>query len=186
MRVEELELPGVLLVHADVLEDARGFFMEVHERDRYEAVGISGAFVQDNHSRSTRGVIRGLHYQLRRPQGKLITVIRGAVFDVVADVRPDSPTFGRWVGVRLGEGDGRQLWVPPGYAHGFCVYTDVADVLYKCTDVYSADDGRGVRWDDPTLGVTWPTPRPVLSGKDAALPTLTEIEQAELPRWSSR
>jgi dTDP-4-dehydrorhamnose 3,5-epimerase len=182
MRTEALALPGVLLVHADVLEDARGFFMELHNASRYAEVGISAPFVQDNHSRSTRGVLRGMHYQLTQPQGKLVTVLRGSIYDVVADVRPDSPTFGEWVGVRLGEGSGRQLWVPPGYAHGFCVYSDVADVLYKCTDLYAADDGRGIRWDDPQLGITWPVSRPILSGKDARLPTLAEVSPDQLPR----
>lgn len=184
MRVEQLDLPGVLLISTEVWADARGAFTELHEASRYEQIGVPNRFVQDNHSRSVRGVLRGLHFQLRHPQGKLLSVVRGAIYDVVADVAPDSPTFGRWLAVRLAEGEGKQLWVPAGYAHGFCVESEVADVLYKCTDVYHPEDSFGVRWDDPRLSVRWPTSQPVLSPRDAALPLLGAMQPSELPRWS--
>lgn len=181
MRLEALSLPGVTLVHADVLEDTRGFFTEIHQTERYARLGLPATFVQDNHSRSRRGTLRGLHYQRHHPQGKLVSVVRGTILDVVADIRRGSPTFGRHLTVRLAEGSGHQLWVPPGFAHGFYVVSEVADVLYKCTDRYHADDGRGIRWDDPSLSVDWPTAEPLLSAKDARLPTLGTIPVDDLP-----
>lgn len=182
MRVDETALPGVLLVHSRVYPDPRGFFTELYRADHYEALGI-GPFVQDNHSRSLRGVLRGLHWQRHHAQGKLVTLARGAVFDVIVDVRPGSPTFARHVALELHEGTGAAVWVPAGYAHGFCVLSDVADVIYKCTDVYHPESARGLRWDDPALVLPWPVRDPVLSEADALLPTLDTIDPDELPPW---
>lgn len=171
MNVLATDLPDVLLIEPKVFGDARGFFYESwNERDFAAATGVELRFVQDNHSRSRRGVLRGLHYQLRRPQGKLIRVVRGSIFDVAVDLRRSSAAFGRWIGVELTEETHRQLWVPPGFAHGFLVLSEVADVLYKATDYYAPEDERTLLWNDPRLGVRWPLRglEPVLSGKDAA------------------
>jgi dTDP-4-dehydrorhamnose 3,5-epimerase len=161
-------IPGVVALEPRVFGDARGFFLESYNEKVFrEAIGLDLPFVQDNHSRSTRGVLRGLHYQLRQPQGKLVRVVRGAVFDVAVDVRRSSPTFGRWVGAELSEENQRQLWVPPGFAHGFLVLSETADFLYKTTDYYAPEHERCIAWDDPTLAIAWPadvTPR--LSAKD--------------------
>ncbi|HEX8386110.1 MAG TPA: dTDP-4-dehydrorhamnose 3,5-epimerase [Rubricoccaceae bacterium] len=181
MTVTETTIPGVLLVRPVVHGDTRGFFVERYHAGRYAAAGIGPAFVQDNHSRSRRGVLRGLHFQKRHPQGKLVEVLRGRLFDVVVDVRPGSPTFGRAEGFTLDADEHRQLWVPPGLAHGFCVLSDAVDFLYKCTDVYRPDDEGGVVWDDPDLGVAWPIEAPLLSDKDRALPRLRDLTRADLP-----
>ncbi|MFQ5524305.1 MAG: dTDP-4-dehydrorhamnose 3,5-epimerase [Acidimicrobiia bacterium] len=166
-----------------VYRDDRGFFTEsYHHAEFEEAVGHPVSFVQDNHSRSKRGVLRGLHYQLPpAAQGKLVRVVRGAVFDVAVDIRRSSPTFGEWVGYELSEDNFAQLWIPPGYAHGFLVLTDVADVLYKTTDYYAPDLERTIRWDDPNIGIAWPLggEAPILSPKDAAAPSLTAAEVFE-------
>jgi dTDP-4-dehydrorhamnose 3,5-epimerase len=180
MTVTELEIPGLLLIEPRVFEDARGAFMECYHAERYRAHGLGAAFVQDNLSRSERGVVRGLHFQRRHPQGKLISVVRGAVYDVAVDLRPDSATFGRHVGVELSDANRMQLWVPPGFAHGFCALA-TADVLYKCTDVYHPDDEGGLRWDDPALGIDWPVAEPVLSERDRSHPRLAELSPADLP-----
>lgn len=178
-------LEGVLILEPAVFGDARGFFMESYNRRRFAAAtGLDVDFVQDNHSRSTRGVLRGLHYQLRQPQGKLVRVTQGAVFDVAVDIRPGSPSFGRWVGVELTADNHRQLWVPPGLAHGFVVLSDSADFLYKTTDYYAPEHERCIAWDDPAIGIDWPLAAhgidaPLLSAKDrAGVP----LAQAELPR----
>lgn len=162
-------IPGVVLVEPRVFSDERGVFLETWRRDRFAAAGITADFVQDNHSRSVRGTLRGLHYQVQRPQGKLVRVIRGEVFDVAVDLRPGSPTFGRWIGERLSAENKRMLWLPPGLAHGFYVLSDVAESAYKCTDYYSPDLERALRWDDPDLGIDWPLldgVEPVLSRRD--------------------
>lgn len=166
-------IPGVLVLEPKVFGDARGFFFEsFNQRDFEQASGLAGlTFVQDNHSRSARGVLRGLHYQLPpKAQGKLVRVVRGAVFDVAVDIRRGSPTFGRWVGVELSESNHRQLWIPPGLAHGFLTLTDSADFLYKATDYYSPEHERCIRWDDPAIGIAWPAldTAPLLSAKDQA------------------
>jgi dTDP-4-dehydrorhamnose 3,5-epimerase len=168
-------LPGVVVVEPQVFEDARGFFMETYHAPKFAEAGISEAFVQDNHSRSVKDTLRGLHYQIERPQGKLVRVVAGEVFDVAVDIRQGSPTFGRWHGVNLSADNRLQLYVPPGFAHGFCVVSDTADVIYKCTDVYAPKGERTIRWDDPELAVAWPVARPLLSEKDAAAPTLAEM-----------
>ncbi len=178
-------LAGVLILEPTVFGDSRGFFMESYNRRRFAAAtGVDPEFVQDNHSRSAKGVLRGLHYQLRQPQGKLVRVAQGAVFDVALDIRPGSPTFGRWAGVELTADNQRQLWVPPGLAHGFVVLSDSADFLYKTTDYYAPEHERCIAWDDPALGIDWPLAAhgiaaPLLSTKDrAGVP----LAQAELPR----
>ena len=193
MEIVETALPGVLLVQPKRFGDHRGFFLETFSARRYAEAGIPGpgpdgrpgAFVQDNHSRSGRGVLRGLHFQKRHPQGKLVSVARGAVYDVAVDVRPGSETFGEWVGYELSDENARQLWVPPGFAHGFCVLSETADFLYKCTDYYAPGDEGGVRWDDPAIGIEWPVESPQLSGKDAAYPALADLAPADLPAVSA-
>lgn len=180
MKVLETELPGVVIIEPAVHGDARGFFLESWHARRYAEYGLAATFVQDNHSRSSRGVLRGLHYQLRQPQGKLVRVVSGEVFDVAVDIRKGSPTFGRWSGVTLTAENHRQIYVPPGFAHGFCVVSDVADFLYKCTDYYAPEDERGIRWDDPDIGIAWPDMQYALSEKDSRNGLLAELD-AELP-----
>lgn len=177
MEFRRLDIPEVLLVEPNVIHDARGFFLETYHRDKYAAGGIPETFVQDNQSFSRKGVLRGLHAQLRHPQGKLVRAIIGEIFDVAVDIRPDSPTFGKWVGAILSEGNAHQLYVPPGFAHGFCVLSDVAHVQYKCTDVYQPGDEIGVVWNDPEIGIDWPVGDPVLNDKDRNAPRLAEIVQ---------
>jgi dTDP-4-dehydrorhamnose 3,5-epimerase len=171
------EIPDVVLVEPDVFRDARGFFIETFHADKYRSGGIEGPFVQDNHSRSAGGTLRGLHAQLKRPQGKLVRAVRGEVFDVAVDIRRRSPTFGRWVATVLSGENFRQIFVPPGFAHGFCVLSEIAEVEYKCTDFYFRDDEIGIRWDDPALAIAWPLREPLLSPKDAALPLLEELKE---------
>jgi len=171
----QTDLPGVLIVEPDVFRDSRGFFLETFQAARYRQGGIPYDFVQDNHSRSIRGTLRGLHAQRRRPQGKLVRAVRGEIFDVAVDVRPRSPTFGKWVGARLSEESFRQMFIPPGFAHGFCVLSDIAEVEYKCSDFYDRADEIGARWD--SAGIEWPIKDPLLSPKDAALPTLQELRK---------
>lgn len=178
MKVTELALPGVKLIEPDVHGDERGFFVETFQMQRYrEDAGIELPFLQDNHSRSRRGVLRGMHVQSAYPQGKLVRVSRGEVFDVAADINPKSPTFRRWVGVHLSDSNHHQLWIPPGYVHGFLVLSEVADFEYKCTEYFHADSDIGVIWNDPDLGIEWPIENPTLSAKDQVLPTLAELTQ---------
>ena len=169
MQVQETGLPGVLIVELDVFDDRRGLFAETYHKQRYAAAGIAVDFVQDNFSRSSRGTVRGLHYQIEHAQGKLVQVIAGEVFDVAVDMRRDSPHFGRWTGVRLSSQKFRQLYIPPGFAHGFCVLSETADMWYKCTDTYHREHERTLLWNDPQIGVEWPIDGvPVLSEKDLA------------------
>ncbi|TBW02243.1 dTDP-4-dehydrorhamnose 3,5-epimerase [Azotobacter chroococcum] len=175
MKVIETALPGVLIIEPKVFGDHRGFFLETFQVERYREAGISLPFVQDNHSRSQRGVLRGLHFQRTRPQGKLVSVGRGAVYDVAVDINPQSPTCGRFVGVELNDENHRQLWIPPGYAHGFCVLSEVADFQYKCTELYFPADEGGLIWSDPDVNIPWPLESPQLSAKDQANPTLREL-----------
>ncbi len=172
MRVTETDIAGVLMLEPRVWQDSRGFFQETWNANEYRAAGVEIDFVQDNHSRSVRGVLRGLHLQARHPQGKLVRVSRGRVYDVVADVRAGSPTYGRWVGYELSDENHRQLWIPPGLAHGFCTLSDYADFQYKCTDYYHPEDAVGIRWDCPTLGIDWPVDDPILSDADTRWPGL--------------
>jgi dTDP-4-dehydrorhamnose 3,5-epimerase len=174
LTVVETALPGVLLIEPRVFGDARGFFLETFHAARYAEYGIRMPFVQDNWSRSVRGTLRGLHFQEPHAQGKLVQVVQGAVFDVAVDVRRGSPAFGRWVGYELSAENKRQLWVPPGFAHGFVVLSDSCDFLYKCTDVYRPDAERAIAWNDPALGIDWHVATPILSPKDAAAPRLAD------------
>ena len=181
MKVIETRLPGVLLLEPKVFGDARGFFMETWQAARYHEAGMPERFVQDNHSRSRRGVLRGLHYQLVQPQGKLVWVTRGAVFDVAVDIRRGSPAFGRWFGCVLDDVDHRQLYVPPGFAHGFCVLSEEADFFYKCTDYYHPPSERGIAWNDPEIGIDWPLRDVSLSGKDQQNRQLSAQADEDLP-----
>ena len=175
MEIEETPLPGVVIVRPDVFRDARGFLLESYNAARYQAhPALKWDFVQDNHSRSTSGVLRGLHFQVRQPQGKLVRVVRGRVFDVAVDMDPASPTFRQHVGVHLDDENHAALFIPPGYAHGFCVLSDVADFTYKCTAHYLPGDGRGILWNDPALAIPWPIDSPLLSEADRQNPTLDE------------
>ncbi|MBO9648741.1 MAG: dTDP-4-dehydrorhamnose 3,5-epimerase [Variovorax sp.] len=176
MKISSTSISDVVLLEPKVFGDSRGFFFESYNEEAFrKAVGQEVRFVQDNHSRSARGVLRGLHYQVKQPQGKLVRVVRGAVFDVAVDIRPTSPTFGKWVGVELSEDNHRQLWVPPGLAHGFLVLSESADFLYKTTDYYAPQYERSIAWNDPAIGIRWPSNgEPTLSAKDAAAPTMAD------------
>jgi len=185
MQVIPTDLPGVLLIEPRVFGDARGFFLETYQAQRYAAAGIPGPFVQANHSHSQQGVLRGLHYQLRFPQQKLVWVTRGEVFDVAVDIRQGSPTFGRWVGVVLTADNHRQLYIPAGFAHGFCVLSDSADFLYTCDDFYHPEDEGGILWCDPDLAISWPVSAPILSPKDQGYPRLADVPRACLPLYES-
>jgi dTDP-4-dehydrorhamnose 3,5-epimerase len=172
MHVTPTDHPEVLLIEPTVFSDARGFFLESFHAGKFRAAGLPVNFVQDNHSRSSAGVLRGLHYQLQHPQGKLIRVVTGSVYDVAVDIRRGSPRFGQWVGMELSAENHRQLYVPPGFAHGFCVLSDTVDFLYKCTEVYMPDDEYGIAWDDPGLAIDWPVMEYLMSDRDRALPCL--------------
>jgi dTDP-4-dehydrorhamnose 3,5-epimerase len=178
MKVIETALPGVLVIEPKVFGDKRGFFLETFQQERYLTLaGIDLPFVQDNHSRSKRGVLRGLHAQQMRPQGKLVRVARGAVYDVAVDIDPKSPKFGTWVGFELSDDNLRQMWIPPGYAHGFVVLSEIADFQYKCTAYYDPRDEIGVIWNDPDLAIQWPIANPAVSPKDSALPMLATLSR---------
>lgn len=179
VKIIETALPDVKVLEPAVFRDDRGFFMETWNARTFADAGIDASFVQDNHSRSAKGVLRGLHYQIGAPQGKLVRVVAGAVFDVAADLRKTSPTFGRWVGVELSAANMRQCWVPPGFAHGFLSMEDGTELLYKCTDFYSAQAERSLLWNDPAMSITWPLENigvPVLSAKDAAATSFAQAE----------
>lgn len=180
MNVISTSISEVLVIEPKVFGDSRGFFFESFNQKNFsQATGLGVKFVQDNHSRSVKGVLRGLHYQIRQPQGKLVRVVRGQVFDVAVDIRRSSPTFGQWVGVELTEDNYRQLWVPPGFAHGFYVLSDTADFLYKTTDYYFPDLERSLLWNDPAIAVSWPIEAavsPIISAKDKIAPKLADAE----------
>jgi dTDP-4-dehydrorhamnose 3,5-epimerase len=183
MNVTELEIPGVLLIEPRVFPDERGFFVETFQTERYRQHGIAVNFVQDNLSRSSRGVLRGLHLQNPKAQGKLVSVPLGEVFDVAVDLRVGSKTFGKWVSALLSGENQHQLYIPEGCAHGFCVLSEVALFAYKCTAPYAPEAQMGVAHDDPDIGIAWPLAAPSLSPKDANLPRLAAISEAQLPRW---
>ncbi len=176
MEFRETALAGMYLIEPRVFEDSRGFFMETYHQAKFADAGIAAMFVQDNHSRSGRGTLRGLHYQIQHAQGKLVRVVRGEIFDVGVDLRRDSPTFGQWAGEILSEENKRQLYIPPGFAHGFCVLSEIAEVTYKCTDLYHPEHERSLLWNDPQLGITWPIDDPILSPKDEAGIPLADAE----------
>ncbi|MBK9707856.1 MAG: dTDP-4-dehydrorhamnose 3,5-epimerase [Acidobacteria bacterium] len=178
MRFRQTDLPGVVIVEPQVFRDARGFFLETYHQQKYAGGGIDAVFVQDNHSRSARGTVRGLHAQLQRPQGKLVRVIEGEIYDIAVDIRRGSPSFSEWVGVWLSAENFRQIYIPPGFAHGFCVTSEIAQVEYKCTDFYDPASEISIQWDDPDLDIDWPSDirlMPVLSRKDMAARPLREL-----------
>jgi len=177
-------IPGVILIEPDVYTDERGFFLETYHREKYRSKGVGQVFVQDNHSHSCRKALRGLHYQLKNPQGKLIYVLTGKIFDVAVDIRRGSPTFGCWCGWVLSTSTKHQLYVPQGFAHGFCVLSESADVIYKCTDLYDPADEYGILWNDPTLAIDWPVENPILSQKDDRFPQLAQIPEDHLPHFA--
>lgn len=178
MKVTPTSIPSVLIIEPKVFGDTRGFFFEsFNQRDFNQATGLDVNFVQDNHSRSSKGVLRGLHYQIQQPQGKLVRVVRGSVFDVTVDLRKSSPTFGQWVGMELNEDNHCQLWIPPGFAHGFYVLSDSADFLYKTTDYYAPEFECSLIWNDPTIGIEWPlNTQPIISAKDVQGKKLADAE----------
>ncbi len=184
MRIVETALCGVLIVEPDVYRDGRGYFLETFHQRKYAEAGIPGPFVQDNHSFSGRGTLRGLHTQLRHPQGKLVRAVEGEVFDVAVDIQVGSPTFGRWAGVSLSGENCRQVYIPPGFAHGFCVLSDQAHFEYKCTDFYDPAGELTIAWNDPDLAVAWPVEAPLLSAKDAVGRRLAEVMDC-LPRFDT-
>lgn len=186
MKRIETDLPGVLLLEPTVHGDRRGFFMEAYNARTFAGLGVPHVFVQDNHSLSRRGVLRGLHYQLGRPQAKLVRVIRGEVYDVAVDVRRGSPHFGRWTAAVLSAENKQQMFIPEGFAHGFCVMSGEAEFVYKCSDHYAPAEERGVAWNDPALAIPWPLPEggaPVLSDRDRAFGPLAEMDPADLPAY---
>lgn len=183
MTIHETPLPGVLVLEPRVFRDERGFFIETFSTRETSGSSVAQSFVQDNHSRSSRGVLRGLHYQLHSPQGKLVHVARGRVLDVAVDIRVGSPHFGKWFGVELDDENLKSLWVPPGFAHGFFVLSETADVIYKCTALYDGKDDRGIAWNDRSIGIEWPTANPIVSDKDAGYEGLSEARK-DLPRYA--
>jgi dTDP-4-dehydrorhamnose 3,5-epimerase len=184
MKFTQLPIPGVVLVEPTVFPDERGFFLETFHERKYREGGIAASFVQDNQSRSLQGTLRGLHSQRLKPQGKLVRAIEGEIFDVAVDVRRGSPTFARWVGAVLSAENFHQLYIPPGFVHGFCVLSEVAQVEYKCTDFYAPNDEQSIVWNDPDIGIEWPIPSPLLSDKDRGAPRLAEIHD-RLPEYVS-
>lgn len=182
MRVIPSDIPEVVLIEPDVHRDVRGYFLETYHADKYRDAGILGPFLQDNHSRSVARTLRGLHLQVRRPQGKLIRVVEGEIFDVAVDLRRGSPAFGRWVGHVLSAENFKQCWVPPGFAHGFCVTSAFAQVEYKCTDLYDPAGELGIAWNDPTLAIAWPVQEAVISDRDRRNPPVSEV-MTQLPAW---
>ncbi len=187
IKVIETELPGVRIIKPRVFRDARGFFLETYHAKRYAEAGVRETFVQDNHSFSTKGILRGLHYQVRHAQGKLIQVVSGEIYDVAVDIRRGSPTFGKWVGVTLSERNKQQIYIPPGFAHGFYVVSETANVMYKCTDFYNAGDEHGILWSDPNLNIDWPLEgEPIISEKDDKHPTLQNAPAEHLPVFTNR
>ena len=183
MKVRKTPLPGVLVIEPRVFRDERGFFTETFNTGSLATSGIPPVFVQDNHSRSTAGVLRGLHYQLQSPQGKLVHAARGSIFDVAVDIRVGSPHFGKWFGEELNDENLFSLWIPPGFAHGFCVLSEVADVMYKCTTLYNGHDDRGIAWNDPAIGIDWPVAKPIVSDKDSKHAGLF-VDRGDLPLFS--
>ena len=179
----DTSIPGVLLFEPDIFMDSRGYFMEIFHQKKYAEIGFDRSFVQENYSHSKRGIVRGLHYQLKRPQGKFLYVMNGEIFDVAVDIRRGSPTFGKWFGTNLSSENRRQIFIPEGFAHGFCVLSESADVFYKCTDFYEPDDEYGIFWSDKTIGIDWPVENPILSEKDCLFKPLNETPEEYIPDY---
>ena len=186
MKVTCTPLAGLLIIEPTVFGDERGFFLETWSRQRYQEIGINADFVQDNISLSRHGVLRGLHFQNPKAQGKLVHVLQGEVFDVAVDLRQDSPTFGQWHGTDLSGENKRQFWVPPGFAHGFCVTSETALFAYKCTELYAPQHEKAIRWDDPALAIDWPVKEPQVSAKDRLAPLLADLDPADLYLFDGR
>jgi dTDP-4-dehydrorhamnose 3,5-epimerase len=182
MQTTQTGLAGLILVEPQCFGDDRGFFLETYHAPRYRDAGIVDEFVQDNHSRSARGVLRGLHFTVKKPQAQIVTVMRGAIFDVAVDLRRSSATFGRWFGVRLSDEGPRQIYMAPGFAHGFCVLSDVADLHYKVSQIYDRADEGGLVWNDPEVGIRWPIEAPSVSVRDAGYPRLRDLDAGRLPQ----
>ena len=182
MKVENTKLSGVVVITPQVFGDDRGFFMETYNAEKTVGLGVPGVFVQDNHSRSTQGVLRGMHFQYPQWQGKLVRAISGEIYDVAVDMRADSETFGQWFGIYLNDENKQQLYVPPGFAHGFCVTSEIADVAYKCTSDYQPNQDTGFRWNDPEVGIEWPIENPVLSEKDAKLKPFSSLSSVSVDK----
>ena len=182
MNVIETVIPDIMIIDPEIFEDSRGFFMETFHEQKFSDRGLPVRFAQDNHSYSVKGTLRGLHYQLKYPQGKLVRVVRGEVYDVAVDIRVGSPYFGRWVGEILSEQNRRQIYIPPGFAHGFCVLSDCADFLYKCTEIYEPQDDYGILWNDPDIGITWPELDYIISKKDQRHLCLEDLK-SKLPQY---
>jgi dTDP-4-dehydrorhamnose 3,5-epimerase len=176
------KIADLVIIEPKIFGDNRGFFMETYRESFYKAAGIQTQFIQDNVSYSVKGTLRGMHFQIKQPQAKLVQVLTGEVFDVAVDLRPNSSTFGKWEGVYLSDTNKRQLYIPEGLAHGFCVVSDTAHFVYKCSDYYLADDEGGMLWSDPDVGIKWPIQNPILSEKDKSYPTLTNIPSTQLPQ----
>ena len=185
MKISTLEMEGVCIIEPDVFPDDRGYFMETYQRNRYREFGIDVSFVQDNLSFSTKGALRGLHYQYPHPQAKLVQVLQGEVLDVIVDIRKGSPTFGKWTGFRLSQKNRKQVFAPEGFAHGYCVLSDIAIFTYKCSDVYTPECEKGVLWSDPDIGIDWPVKVPTLSEKDGKYPLLKNIPNEDLPEFTT-
>jgi dTDP-4-dehydrorhamnose 3,5-epimerase len=185
MKITPSSIPEVLLIEPDVFGDSRGFFMESWHKEKYAEHGLDVDFVQDNHSRSSKNVLRGLHFQLDKPQGKLMRVVSGSVFDVAVDIRVGSPTFGQWIGVELSGENNKQLYIPPGFAHGFCVTSESVDFLYKCTEYYSPQSEHGILWSDPEIGIEWPGENFLISDKDSKCNCLKDMMDS-LPVYENR
>jgi dTDP-4-dehydrorhamnose 3,5-epimerase len=183
MRFLETPLEGLILIEPDVHEDQRGYFLELYHADKYAKAGLPSQFVQDNFAKSVHRALRGLHYQRRHPQGKLVTALEGKIFDVAVDIRQGSPSFGKWYGVELSTENKRQVYIPPGFAHGYCVLSETASVMYKCTELYVPDDEGGIIWNDPGIDIVWPITAPLLSSKDQLHATLAQSESQLMGSW---
>ena len=181
MNVVTTTLEGIAIIEPEVFDDSRGYFMETYQLNRYHNAGFRESFVQDNLSFSTKGTLRGLHFQIQRPQAKLVQAVTGEIFDVAVDIRPGSKSFGKWAGVLLSEQNKRQVFIPAGFAHGFCVLSPTAHFLYKCSEFYDPDDEGGIIWSDPAIGIGWPVEEPIISEKDRQFPPLSEIGPDQLP-----
>jgi dTDP-4-dehydrorhamnose 3,5-epimerase len=181
MNIITTSIEGILIIEPQTFEDQRGFFMETYNQSRYVEAGVNKVFVQDNLSYSLKGTVRGLHFQIKNPQAKLVHVITGEIFDVAVDIRPGSATFGQWTGIHLSDKNRRQLYIPEGFAHGFCVLSDAARFSYKCSDFYAPEDEGGIIWSDPDIGISWPLENPIISEKDKQYPKLSDLKHEQLP-----